>query len=55
MAGQSLAAFWDSLGTYSLAGLGERIICPYLSMAGEGEGSQVVDAGREFYEKLTCP
>ncbi len=24
-------------------------------MAGEGEGSQMVDAGHEFYQKLTCP
>jgi hypothetical protein len=55
MAGQSLAAFCDNLGTYSLAGLEEHITCPLLSMAGEGEGSQVVDAGHEFYEKLTCP
>ena len=52
MAGQSLAALWDNLGTYSLAGLEEHITCPFLSMASEGEGSQVVDASHEFYEKL---
>ena len=55
MTGQSLAAMWDKAGTYSLAGLEEHITCPFLSMSGEGEGSQVVDPGHEFYQKLTCP
>ena len=55
MAGQSLAAFCDNLGTYSLAGLEDHITCPLLNMGGEGEGSRMVDAGREFYQKLTCP
>jgi pimeloyl-ACP methyl ester carboxylesterase len=55
MAGQSLAAFCDNLGTYSLAGLEDHITCPLLNFAGEGEGSQMVSAGHEFYEKLTCP
>jgi hypothetical protein len=55
MAGQSLAAFCDNLGTYSLAGLEDHITCPLLNMGGEGEGSRMVNAGREFYEKLTCP
>jgi hypothetical protein len=55
MAGQSLAAYFDNLGTYSLAGLEDHITCPLLNMGGEGEGSQMVDAGREFYQKLTCP
>ena len=55
MTGQSLAAMWDKAGAYSLAGLEEHISCPFLSLAGEGEGSQLVDAGHEFYEKLTCP
>jgi pimeloyl-ACP methyl ester carboxylesterase len=55
MAGQSLAAFCDNLGTYRLAGLEEHITCPLLNFAGEGEGSQMVSAGHEFYEKLTCP
>ncbi len=55
MAGQSLAAFCDNLGTYSLARLEGKITCPFLSMAGEGEGSRMVDAGHGFYEKLACP
>ena len=54
MAGQSLAAFCDNLGAYSLAGLEDHITCPLLNMGGEGEGSRMVNAGREFYEKLTC-
>lgn len=55
MAGQSLGAYFENLGTCSLAGLEDHITCPLLSMAGEGERSQMVDAGHEFYEKLTCP
>jgi pimeloyl-ACP methyl ester carboxylesterase len=55
MTGQSLAAFCDNLGTYTLAGLEGKITCPFLSLAGEGEGPRMVDAGHEFYEKLTCP
>jgi pimeloyl-ACP methyl ester carboxylesterase len=55
MAGQSLAAFCDNLGTYSLAGLEKSITRPLLNFAGEGEGSQMVSAGHAFYEKLTCP
>ncbi len=54
MAGQSLAAYFDKAGAYSLAGLEDHITCPFLSMAGEGEGSRMVDAGHEFYKKLTC-
>jgi hypothetical protein len=55
MAGQSLAAFCDNLGTYSLAGLEGLITCPFLSLAGGGEGPRMVDAGHVFYEKLTGP
>jgi pimeloyl-ACP methyl ester carboxylesterase len=55
MGGQSLAAFLDNLGTYSLAGLEEKITCPLLNIAGEAEGSAMVAAGHAFYEKLTCP
>ena len=37
-AGKPLAALFDNLGGYSLAGLEEKITCPLLSIAGEGEG-----------------
>ena len=55
MAGQSLAAFCDNLGTYSLAGLEGDNTCPFLNMGGAGERSRMVEAGHESYEKLTSP
>lgn len=54
-AGKSLAALFDDLDRYSLAGLEGKITCPLLSMAGEGEGPLMVGLGYSFYEKLTCP
>jgi pimeloyl-ACP methyl ester carboxylesterase len=54
-AGKSLAAFFDELGRYSLAGLEAKITCPLLSMAGEAEGALMVGLGHAFFEKLTCP
>jgi pimeloyl-ACP methyl ester carboxylesterase len=54
-AGKSLAALFDDLGRYSLAGLEGKITCPLLSIAGEGEGPLMVGLGHDFYEKLTCP
>jgi len=54
-AGKSLAALFDDLGRYSLAGLERKITCPLLSMAGEAEGPLMVGLGHDFYEKLTCP
>ena len=55
MTGQSLAAFCDNLGGYSLAGLEGKITCPLLYISCEGEGPLVATAGHKFYEKLTCP
>ena len=55
MSGQSLAAFFDNLGGYSLAGLEAKITCPLLYISCEGEGPLVATAGHKFYEKLTCP
>jgi pimeloyl-ACP methyl ester carboxylesterase len=55
MAGKSLGALYDDLGRYSLAGLESQITCPLLFIAGEGEGTLMYAAGREFYKKLTCP
>ncbi len=54
-AGKSLAALFDDLDRYSLAGLEGKITCPLLSVAGEGEGPLAVGLGHDFYEKLTCP
>jgi pimeloyl-ACP methyl ester carboxylesterase len=54
-AGKSLAALFDDLDRYSLAGLEKKITCPLLSMAGEAEGPLMVGLGHDFYEKLTCP
>jgi len=54
-AGKSLAALFDSLGAYNLAGLEGKITCPLLSIAGEGEGPLATGLGHAFYEKLTCP
>jgi pimeloyl-ACP methyl ester carboxylesterase len=54
-AGKSLAAFFDELGRYSLAGLEGKITCPLLSMAGEAEGPLMVGLGHACFEKLTCP
>ena len=55
MTGQSLAAMWDKAGTYSLAGLEEH---HHLSFPEHGRRGRriagAVDAGHEFYEKLTC-
>ena len=53
--GDSVAAFFDKCGAYSLAGLEGKITCPLLSIAGEGEGPLMLAMGHEFYEKLTCP
>jgi pimeloyl-ACP methyl ester carboxylesterase len=53
--GQSTAAFFDSLGTYSLAGLEDKITCPLLYISCEGEGPLAAAAGHRFYEKLNCP
>ena len=55
LAGKSLAALFDNLGGYSLAGLEGKITCPLLSIAGEGEGPLMTGLGHAFYEKLTCP
>jgi pimeloyl-ACP methyl ester carboxylesterase len=54
-AGKSLAALFDNLGGYSLAGLEGKITCPLLSIVGEGEGPLMTGLGHAFYEKLTCP
>jgi len=54
-AGKSLAAWFDDLGRYSLAGLEGKIECPLLYIAGEAEGPLMMGLGHEFYEKLTCP
>lgn len=54
MTGQSLAAFCDNLGGYSLAGLEEKIKCPLLYICSEGEGPLVASEGHKFYEKLIC-
>ena len=54
LSGQSLAAFCDSLGGYSLAGLENKITCPLLYISCEGEGPLVAAAGHKFFEKLTC-
>lgn len=53
--GKSLAALFDSLGSYSLAGLENKIECPFLYISCEGEGPLAMAAGHEFFEKLTCP
>ena len=53
--GDSVAAFFDKCGAYSLAGLEGKITCPLLSIAGEAEGPLMLAMGHEFYEKLTCP
>jgi pimeloyl-ACP methyl ester carboxylesterase len=55
MSGKSLAALYDNLGGYSLAGLEGKITCPLLYISCEGEGPLVATAGHKFYEKLTCP
>src|SRR5208282_950303 len=55
MTGQSLAAFCDNLGGYSLAGLEAKITCPLLYIISEGEGTLVASEGHKFYAKLTCP
>ena len=54
MSGKSFAAFCDNLGTYSLAGLENKITFPLLYISCEGEGPLVAAAGHKFYEKLTC-
>jgi len=54
-AGKSLAALFDNLGSYTLAGLERKITCPLLSIAGEAEGPLMIGLGHAFYEKLTCP
>jgi len=54
-ADKPLAALFDNLGGYSLAGLEEKITCPLLSIVGEGEGALITGLGHAFYEKLTCP
>jgi pimeloyl-ACP methyl ester carboxylesterase len=54
-ADKSLAAMFDNLESYTLAGLEGKITCPLLSIAGEGEGPLMISLGHEFYEKLTCP
>jgi hypothetical protein len=53
--GDSVAAFFDKCGAYSLAGLEGKITCPLLSIAGGAEGPLMLAMGHEFYEKLTCP
>ncbi len=55
LAGKSLAALFDNLEGYSLAGLEGKITCPLLSIAGEAEGPLMTTLGHAFYEKLTCP
>jgi len=55
MEGKSLAAFLDNSGSYSLAGLEEKITCPLLSIEGEGEGLMANTMAHTFFEKLTCP
>jgi len=55
MAGKSLAALYENLGGYSLAGLEGKITCPLLYISCEGEGPLAATAGHMFYEKLTCP
>jgi pimeloyl-ACP methyl ester carboxylesterase len=55
LAGKPLAALFDNLGGYSLAGLEGKITCPLLSIAGEGEGPLMTGLGHAFFEKLTCP
>ena len=55
MAGKSLAALYENLGDYSLAGLEGKITCPLLCISCEGEGPLAATAGHMFYDKLTCP
>jgi hypothetical protein len=55
MAGKSLAALYENLSGYSLAGLEAKIKCPLLYISCEGEGPLAATAGHQFYEKLTCP
>jgi pimeloyl-ACP methyl ester carboxylesterase len=55
MAGEPLAAFLENLSHYSLAGLEGEIVCPLLSVGGEGEGPSANAMAHEFFEKLTCP
>jgi pimeloyl-ACP methyl ester carboxylesterase len=55
VAGGSLPALFDEFGRYNLAGLEEKITCPLLSVAGEGEGPLAIGLGHDFYEKLSCP
>jgi hypothetical protein len=55
LSGQSLAAFCDNLGEYSLAGLENEIKCPLLYISCEGEGPLAAAAGHKFFEKLACP
>jgi pimeloyl-ACP methyl ester carboxylesterase len=52
--GKSLAALFDNLGGYSLAGLEAEIKCPLLYIGGEAEGPMMLSAGHECFEKLTC-
>jgi hypothetical protein len=42
---KSLAALFDNLGGYSLAGLEGKITCPLLSIVGEGEGPLMTGLG----------
>jgi pimeloyl-ACP methyl ester carboxylesterase len=55
MAGQSLAAYLNQVGAFSLAGLEREISCPLLHIAGEAEGPLMTGLGHECFEKLICP
>jgi pimeloyl-ACP methyl ester carboxylesterase len=55
VAGESLQAFFDDMGRYSLAGLEGQITCPLLVITGEGEGPLVAATAHAFCERLTCP
>jgi pimeloyl-ACP methyl ester carboxylesterase len=53
--GDSVAAFFDKCGAYSLAGLEGKITCPLLSISGEARGTTDVGHGARVLREADLP
>lgn len=51
----TLAELAESYREYTLKGVEDKIACPTLCLAAEGEGAEALAQAHQFYEALACP